>query len=107
MYKVYLYGMVTASTVYRLREDFTFPRQNTYAEIKTSYPSIGGEAANSAIMLSKLGVRTRLDGNYLSKKHAPMVRNTFRRLGVDVSRLKAKENSGTEEFVITNRDSRT
>ena len=70
MKRVYLFGMVTPSTVYTLREDFTFPAPNKYGEIKDTYPSIGGEAANSAIMLSKLGVKTFLDGNYCNIKHA-------------------------------------
>jgi hypothetical protein len=55
--------MITPSTVHVLRSDFAYPRPNTYAEIARSYPSVGGEAANSAIVLASLGVCTRLDGN--------------------------------------------
>ena len=42
---VYLYGMISPSTVYVLREDFAFPKPNGYAEVGRVLPSIGGEAA--------------------------------------------------------------
>lgn len=58
-------------------------------------------------MLSKLGVKTKLDGNYLSARHSARVLRTMRSFKVDVSRLKVKENFGTEEYVVTDRDSRT
>ena len=70
MPEVYLYGMISPSTVYLLDEGFAFPQPNQYAEIKQSLPSVGGEAVNSAIMLSKLGVKTKLDGIWISQKHA-------------------------------------
>ncbi|MGA2141683.1 MAG: PfkB family carbohydrate kinase [Brevinematales bacterium] len=107
MSKVYVYGMVTPSIVYKLRDDFSYPEKNKFAEIKTTYPSIGGEAANSAIMLSKFGVKAKLDGNYLKPCHAARVIRTMKGFNVDVSRLRIKENCGTEEFVVTDKDSRT
>jgi hypothetical protein len=48
---VYLYGMISASTVHILDSNFNFPQLNEYAEIKDTLPSVGGEAVNSAIML--------------------------------------------------------
>jgi sugar/nucleoside kinase (ribokinase family) len=107
MGSVYLYGMITPSVVFKLRDDFSYPEKNRFAEIQTTYPSIGGEAANSAIMLSKLGVRTKLDGNYLKPEHAARVIKTMRGFKVDVSRLKVKAGYGTEEYVVTDSDLRT
>ena len=107
MYDVYLYGMISASTVYCLDEKFTFPQPNQYAEIKESMPSIGGEAVNSAIMLSKLGMRTKLDGNWLNEKHADKILQILKPFDIDTSRLTIKQNFGTEEVVITDKNSRT
>ena len=47
MFDVYLYGMISPSTVYILDKDSVFPRPNEYAEIKQSLNSIGGEAIHS------------------------------------------------------------
>lgn len=107
MYDVYLYGMISASTVHILDKDFVFPRPNEYAEIKQSLPSVGGEAANSAIMLSKLGIKSKLDGNWLNEKKADQVRNLLKPFDIDISRLTIKQNYGTEEVVITDKNSRT
>ncbi len=107
MDKVYLYGMISMSTVYVLDDDFLFPRPNEYAEIAKSVSSIGGEAANSAIMLSKLGIKTKLDGNWLSKKNAEKIRNILKPFHIDIIRLKTKQNYGTEEIVITDKSTRT
>ena len=103
----YLYGMISPSTVYILRDDFTYPRPNEYAEVARILPSIGGEAANSAIVLSKLGLSTRLDGNWINSMSAHRVLQTMESYGVDVSRLEVKDGFGTEEIVIADRTSRT
>ncbi len=107
MDEVYLYGMVSMSTVYVLDKDFVFPRPNEYAEIDQSVFSIGGEAANSAIMLSKLGIKTKLDGNWLNEKNAGKIKKCLKSFKIDISRLTVKENYGTEEIVITDKNSRT
>ena len=107
MDEVYLYGMISMSTVYVLDKDFMFPHPNEYGEIAKSVFSIGGEAANSAIMLSKLGIKTKLDGNYLNKKNADKIQNCLKSYDIDISRLTARENYGTEEIVITDQESRT
>jgi sugar/nucleoside kinase (ribokinase family) len=106
-YDVYLYGMVSPSTVYVLRGDFRFPNPNTYAEIARVLPSIGGEAANSAIVLSKFGLKARLDGNWISRKNSERVLTTLGGFGIDVSRLSITEELGTEEIVIADTASRT
>lgn len=107
MDEVYLYGMISMSTVYVLDKDFLFPGPNEYAEIAQSVISIGGEAANSAIMLSKLEIETKLDGNYLNKKHAAKIQKLLKTFAIDITRLTTEENYGTEEIVITDKKSRT
>jgi sugar/nucleoside kinase (ribokinase family) len=107
MYDVYLYGMISASTVYILDEDFEFLRPNEYAEIKQTLISIGGEGVNSAIMLSKLGIKTKLDGNWLNQNNADKILNLLKPFEIDITRLTIKQNYGTEETVITDKKSRT
>jgi len=107
MHEIFLYGMISPSTVYRLDENVDFPQPNQYAEIGRSYPSVGGEAVNSAIMLSKLGIKTKLDGIWLNRKHAEKVMELLQPFDIDISRLTVKDDVGTEEVVIADRNSRT
>lgn len=107
MIDAYLYGMVSPSTVYLLRSDFPFPKPNQYAEIEKALPSVGGEAANSAIVLSKFGLTTKLDGNWQDCRFAESVFSTLRGFGIDVGRLTVTERGGANELVITDQSSRT
>jgi len=107
MVNVYAYGMVSHSTVYLLRADFSFPKPNTYAEIAETLTSIGGEAANSAIVLSKLGLSVKLDGNWLPRRHAAAVRELLGGYGIDVTRLSESDEFGTDELVIADGKTRT
>ncbi len=107
MHDVYLYGMISASTVHILDKDFLFPKSNEYAEISNTLPSIGGEAANSGIMLSKLGKTTKLDGNWLNEKNSEMIFALLKPYGIDLTRLTFRKKYGTEEVVITDKNSRT
>jgi sugar/nucleoside kinase (ribokinase family) len=108
MHDVYLYGMISPSTVHVLDEDFSYPPPNEYAEIKRTYPSVGGEAINSAIMLSKLGLKTKMDGIWINKKHEGKLKELLAPFGIDLSRLTVKDGQyGTEEIVITDSESRT
>lgn len=104
---VYLYGMISASTVHVLDPKFDYPQPNQYAEIKETLPSIGGEAVNSAIILSKLGVKTKLDGNWINPNNADKIFTLLKPYRIDTSRLTLRENYGTEEVVITDKTSRT
>jgi sugar/nucleoside kinase (ribokinase family) len=69
--------------------------------------SVGGEAVNSAIMLSKLGIKTKLDGNWINEKNAVKILKILEPFEIDTSRLTLKLNYGTEEIVITDKNSRT
>ncbi len=103
----YAYGMISASTILLLRDDFAFPPANTYAEIAQTLPSIGGEAANSAIVLAKLGLPTKLDGNWLRAERAPEIQRRLEGFGIDVSRLSRHADFGTQEIVIADKTTRT
>ncbi|MBN1782659.1 carbohydrate kinase family protein [bacterium] len=103
----YCYGMISPSTVFVLREDFMFPAANQYAEIRKTIPSIGGEAANSAIVLSRLGAGVKLDGNWMNPVYADQIRNLLGPFHIDISRLAERQGYGTEEVVISDKVTRT
>jgi sugar/nucleoside kinase (ribokinase family) len=107
MSPVYLYGMISPSTVYVLDNQFGFPQPNGYAEIGSSLPSVGGEAANSAIILSKFGLKCKLDGCWLNTRDARKIFELLKPFDIDTSRLTIKENAGTEEIVIVDKTTRT
>jgi sugar/nucleoside kinase (ribokinase family) len=107
VFDVFLYGMISPSTVHVLRSDFAYPKANTYGEIASTLTSIGGEAANSAIVLSKLGLRTKLDGNWIHPRSADHVLGLLGGFGIDISRLSVNAAGGTIELVIADKETRT
>ena len=62
-YDVYSYGVVSSSTLYIV--EGAFPDPEGYGEINGVHCMTGGEATNSSIVLSRLGVQVKLDGNWL------------------------------------------
>lgn len=104
---VYSYGVVSSSTVYSLRD--TFPSAEGYAEIDSVCHMTGGEAANSSIVLSHLGVRVKLDGNWLGDDEAgKRSKALLSDHGVDTSRLPLKAgHRGVEEVVFAAAGTRT
>jgi sugar/nucleoside kinase (ribokinase family) len=103
----YCYGMVSASTLHRLAKPF--PAADGYSEIAESCIQTGGEAANSAIVLRRLGMRVRLDGNWIGDSQAgTQLMKLLRAERIDVSRLSVKKNfPGAHEIVFADEASRT
>ncbi len=62
-FEVYAYGVISSSELHLL--SMPFPPPDAYAEITKSHFMTGGEALNSAIVLSCLGLRAQLDGNWI------------------------------------------
>jgi len=99
--------MITASTVYILDKSFDYPKPNDYAEISEILDSVGGEAVNTAIMLSKLGIRSKLNGNWLNSKNATKFLALLNPFDIDTSRLSTHDKFGTEEIVLVDKSTRT
>jgi len=99
--------MIAPSTVLMIRDDFVFPPPNGYAEIARTVQSIGGEAANSAIVLARLGLVTKLDGCWVNRRSAERVIGTLADYGIDVSRLTTTDTESADEVVIADGESRT
>ena len=104
---VYSYGVVSSSTLYRVHG--AFPAAEGYAEIKDVRHMIGGEAANSSIVLARLGARVRLDGSWIGNNDSGRrTKSLLEGCGIDTSRLQPRdEYRGAEELVFAAGDTRT
>ena len=106
-FDVYAYGVISASTLHLLRQPF--PSPDCYAEIAETYLMTGGEALNSAIVLSRLGLRVQLDGNWIGDTaEGKRLLQTIRHYKIDDRRLKIKKGyAGVQEIVFSDEQSRT
>jgi len=103
---VYAYGVIAASRLYQVKDDY--PARGGYAEIVAQYQNVGGEAANSAIVLARLGLRVKLDGNWINPDgDAEFLREVFQQNRVDISRLTFRECQGPKEMLVVDPTSRT
>lgn len=107
MKDIYCYGMLSTSTVFRLAEGFSYPAPDKYADIAETLESLGGEAANSAIALARLGYRVFIDGCWVAQAHEKQVRGILETRGVDTSALSIVEEGGPYEYVVADTVSRT
>jgi sugar/nucleoside kinase (ribokinase family) len=106
-FDVYAYGVISSSTLYLLSQPF--PLADGYAEIAQTYYMTGGEALNSAIVLSRLGLSVQLDGNWIADNaDGERLLTMIRRYKIDVSRLSVEKGfSGVQEVVFSDDHSRT
>ena len=104
---VYAYGVIASSTLHLLSQPF--PPPDGYAEIAQTHFMTGGEALNSAIVLSRLGLRVQLDGNWIGDTpEGEHLLATIRGYGIDARRLRVKKGlSGVREVVFSDQQSRT
>jgi len=61
-FDVYAYGVISSSELHLLSTPF--PPPDAYAKISRTHFMTGGETLNSALVLSRLGFRVQLDGNW-------------------------------------------
>ncbi len=106
-FDVYSFGMVSASTLYGICDDF--PIAEGYAEIEGVRHMTGGEAASSSIVLSRLGARVKLDGNWLGADEAGQrTKALLDGYGIDTSRLPLQSAvTSVQEVVIADSGTRT
>ena len=104
---MYAYGVVASATLHRIQGPF--PRADGYGEVTQSFPFAGGEAANSAIVLSRLGQRVTIDGTWVGATSGGISAvDILKRSGVDTSSLKIlRKDAGLWEIVISDGPSRT
>jgi sugar/nucleoside kinase (ribokinase family) len=103
---VYSYGVIASSTLYLLEDKF--PARSGYAEIGKKYRNIGGEAANTSIVLSRLGLSVKLDGNWINPDDdADFLQDVFGQNNVDISRISFQRCMGPKEMLVVDSESRT
>jgi sugar/nucleoside kinase (ribokinase family) len=106
-YDVYAYGVIASSELHLL--SMPFPSPDGYSEIAKTHFMTGGEALNSAIVLSRLGLSVQLDGNWIGDTPAgERLLATIRHYGIGTQRLQVKEDfAGVREIVFSDEHSRT
>ena len=103
---VYNYGMTLLSTIHLLKGKF--PAPDTYQEIQESFVMPGGEAANSAIVLSNLGGRVSLDGCYLGEQTEKPLLQYLNDRNVDCSNMiREADFEGWRDIVFCDGEHRT
>lgn len=60
---VYAFGHVSTGRILRLKGPF--PEADGYGEVVEDLENHAGEATGSALVLAKLGLKVRLDGNWI------------------------------------------
>jgi sugar/nucleoside kinase (ribokinase family) len=96
---VYAYGVISSSTLYRIRGPF--PAPEGYAEIDDLRHMTGGEAANSSVVLSRLGVRVKLDGNWLGDdENGKRTKALLSDYQIDTSRLPLRKGYKSIQEVV-------
>ena len=105
-YDVYSYGVISSSSLYLLEDQF--PVRSGYAEFVEKYKNIGGEAANTSLVLSRLGVSVKLDGNWINPDDdAKFLQDVFNKHHIDISRLSFRRCQGPKEMLVVDSNSRT
>jgi sugar/nucleoside kinase (ribokinase family) len=106
-FDVYAYGVIASSELHLL--SMSFPPPDSYAEIIQTHIMTGGEALNSAIVLSRLGLRVQLDGNWIGDTPAgEHLLAIICQYGIDAQRLRIEKGfSGVREIVFSDNQSRT
>ena len=96
--EAYLYGMVLGTHSFLLMDDFLKP--DVYSEIKEQYFLPGGETGTAATVLESLGVSVRIDGTWIGREVAPLLRNFYAEKNVDLSSLKFTDDAGVMDYVV-------
>ena len=106
MKDVYCYGLVELSSIYSLSGKF--PSADSYKEVNTLVEVPGGEATNAAVVLSRLGLKTKIAGTWLGEDVYHKVKGYFDKEKVDTSSLELKAKySGPRDLVFVSDDGRT
>ncbi len=106
MIDVYCYGLVELSSIYTLADKF--PSADGYKEVERVVEVPGGEATNAAVVLSRLGLKTKIAGTWLGEDVYNKVKTYFDKENVDTKSLELKKKySGPRDMVFVSDDGRT
>jgi len=106
MHEAYAYGVIAPSRLIELQDGF--PPEAGYGEITRIHPSLGGEAAAGAYVLSRLGVATKLSGTRLGNDpESQRVLELLTLSGVDCSAVATDSEDPVTELVFSGNGERT
>jgi sugar/nucleoside kinase (ribokinase family) len=106
MTDVYCYGLVELSSIYTLSG--AFPKADGYKEVESFISLPGGEAANAAVVLSRLGLKAKIAGTWLGYDVYQPVVKYFKKKKVNTSSLEKKKNyRGPRDLVFVSADGRS
>lgn len=96
---VYLFGQILGSHSFLLKNGFLQPDE--YSEIDQHYFLPGGETGTAATVLASLGISVRMDGTWIGKEVAPMLKDFYKNKKVDLSLLHFMETEpGVMDYVV-------
>ena len=95
---VYLFGQVLGTHSFLLRDGFLQPDE--YAEIAEQYFLPGGETGTAATVLASLGVSVRMDGTWIGKEVAPVLKAYYADRSVDLSSMTFTDEPGVMDYVV-------
>ncbi len=103
---VYLYGMTVWSTIHRLGGDY--PQADGYGEIEETHQVPGGEAGNSAIVLSRWGHRVKISGPFLGTETRAGVTTFLQSKAIDCSAFDYDDSfEGVRDMILVGGKTRT
>ena len=94
----YLFGQILGTHSFLLKGGFLKPDE--YSEIQEQYFLPGGETGTAATVLSSLGMSVRMDGTWIGKEVAPMLKEFYKNKRVDLSALTFTEDDGVMDYVV-------
>lgn len=104
--KAYLFGMTVWSTVHRLAGKN--PEIDGYTEIEETYCVPGGEAGNSAIVLSQWGYKVKLTGTSLGTETRDHILSSLGSKGIDCSSIPIDDSfEGVRDLILLGAKTRT
>ena len=105
-FDVYLYGMTVYSTIHLL--EGKYPEPDTYGEISQTYVIPGGETGNSAIVLSKMGAKVKIEGPFLGKLTHEGILDFYKKFDIDCTGLHYDPSfEGVQDLVLVDKETRT
>ncbi len=94
----YLFGQILGTHSFLLKGGFLQPDE--YSEIQEQYFLPGGETGTAATVLASLGMSVRMDGTWIGKEVAPMLKDFYKDKRVDLSALNFTEDAGVMDYVV-------
>ena len=95
----YLFGQILGTHSFLLKDGFLKPDE--YSEIGAQYFLPGGETGTAATVLDSLGVSVKMDGTFIGKEVAPMLKDFYSGKDVDMSSMNFDyDDPGVMDYVV-------